>query len=276
VAQLAKDLQSSDERTRQSAAEKLEQIKNQARDAAARADAREALDKAGQQANSGAGGNKPQPPKDGQAGEPKQGKGDRSSGSGKPMGNAQTDKPPGDSKGPGQPGAGENKPGPADPKAPAKAEGPGDRPGGNDPGQGLPGPRGAANPPTPPDPGKPRGKPSAAEAARAAMLQLEEFKKKVDRNVLKDAKMSEEDYQKFLRAYEDMVWRRQEQASREEALPRSQQAGPLPSFGGRRDKPGNATPGDLDGDARALPPAPYRDAYRKFTEQMSRPSAPKK
>ena len=37
------------------------------------------------------------------------------------------------------------------------------------------------------------------------MMQLEEFRKKVDKNVLKDMKMSKEDFEKFLKDYADQA-----------------------------------------------------------------------
>jgi hypothetical protein len=266
VARLAKDLQSKDEKTQQEAADKLEQIKEQARDEKARADAREALEK--DKARTGE--DKPMPGKGQETGDAKEGNRDGSAGSPKPMGNSKPDEKPGDAKGNPQPGQGDNKQGEA---KPGEAKADRGKPGGaNTPGGGNNNQRAGNN--HPPDADKPKSKPSKPEDSRAAMLQLEEFKKKVDKNILKDAKMSEEDYKKFLRAYEERVRRLQEQAHKEQD-PAAQPGTALPSFGSREKKPTDTTSGDVESDDRGLPPGPYRDPYKEFTKQMSQPAKKK-
>jgi hypothetical protein len=272
VAQLAKDLQSKDENKRDQAARQLEQIGEKARDPQARADAREALEKSKQSGSTGSAEGKPRPGSGQDAGEPKGGNENANSGSSKPKGAGEPDGQRAQAKA----GEGERKPGEGKPNTPAGGSGAGKQPGSNDPTQGVTGPRANTDRPPPGDSRKPNAKPSPPEASRAAALQLEEFKKKVDKNILKDAKMSEEDYRNFLRAYEERARRLKEQAARAEQVPGSQHSSPLPSFSGRREKPADATSGDLEAEDRGLPPAPYRDGFREFTRQMSRPAEKKK
>jgi hypothetical protein len=185
--------------------------------------------------------------------------------------------PHGDNKGPGKSGKpGEGTPGqPMPPEGrdqtgPGRAKGRGDRPAGNRPGEGAPGER---QPGEPSPPGAdPRPESAKPLPSRASVEQLERFKKKVDKDVLKDLKMSEEDYRRFLKAYEEMA--RREAAEKpspdEGAAPGAPSA--LPSTGSRRVRPDGAKPGtDVGAGGRALPPPPYRDAYRKFTEKIAGP-----
>ena len=77
----------------------------------------------------------------------------------------------------------------------------------NNPGQGMPGPR---------QPGSTGGdgpelektEPGDPARHRASMIQLEEFRKKVDRDILRDLKMSQEDFEKFLKDYASLARRR--------------------------------------------------------------------
>ena len=56
--------------------------------------------------------------------------------------------------------------------------------------------------------------PDAKFAGKAGEMQLEEFKKKVDRKMLDELKMTEQEYAEFLRAYEAMVKRQKAQADK--------------------------------------------------------------
>jgi hypothetical protein len=185
----------------------------------------------------------------------------------------------GDNKGPGKGGSqGEGATGQPMPPEGQNQNGPGQAKGngkgtpGNQPGVGLPGERQPGDPAPPSTDQGPSAERSTPRASRASVEQLERFKNKVDKDVLKDLKMSEEDYRRFLQAYEEMVQRQAaEKAGPEEgALP----GGPstLPSTGSRRARPEGAKPGtDTGAGGRALPPPPYRDAYRKFTEKIASP-----
>ncbi len=113
------------------------------------------------------------------------------------------------------------------------------------------------------------GKPSAPESHRPGVFQLDDLRKRVNKDVLEKAHMTEEEYRKFLKEYEEAL-KQYRPKPRTEPPAGPQPVEHLPSIGGKAVKPGGGTD-DLGSDAKALPPAPYRDAYRKFTEQFSRP-----
>ncbi len=272
VAKLAKDLASGDEQTREDAARKLEDIMRQSRDAQAREGAREALEEMKKE-GPGQPGNKPM-------GDPTQtgAKGDKTGGDTKPGKN-------------GEPGAGDARTGgggnsrenqapgdrregdPKGPKQTGDAKGPDRRPAGKEPGDGFTGRRTDTDRRMG-DPGGHAGKPSTPEAHRAGVLQLEDIKKRVNKDVLQKAGMTEEDYRKFLEECEKAL-RSSKVPPRAETPSGPQPVTPLPSFGGKGGTSGEVKD-DLGSDAKALPPPPYRDAWRKFTEQLSRPTDNKK
>lgn len=105
---------------------------------------------------------------------------------------------------------------------------------------------------------------------RAGELQLENFKKKVTKDVLKKANMTEEEYQKFLRAYEEMLKRKQsEPAAKDEKLADPKTRGSdLGNLGPRRLDP-NGKDDKVQRGGVALPPPEYREAYKEFTEKLS-------
>lgn len=283
VERLAKDLQSSDAQKREDAARKLEQIMDQAQNPQARADAREALEEKNKgQGAADAGEPKGVPKPMGDPGQPGPqgdspgGEAKGAKGGDKPdAGDAKAEgggKKPGESadgKGPGKKGEGD----PKDLNTPGAAKGPRGRPAGNDPGNGQAGVRSGTERPVTSKDGL-EGQPSRPESHRPGALQLDDFKKRVDKKVLQDAHMTEEEYQQFLKAYEEALRRRKE-TPRAEALPPAQQpGGPLPSFAGGS-KAGEGHPSDLGSSTNALPPPAYRDAYNKLTRDLSR-SAEKK
>src|SRR5262249_39045734 len=123
-----------------------------------------------------------------------------------------------------------------------------------------------APPPATEDPAR-REKP---RASRATALQLEEFRKNVDRKVLQDAKMSPEEFRKFLRDYADLVKRKGPTAGALEKLPDASRGSTLPSMGGGRIKPtGTGKPEDLKSEGRALPPPGYRKAHADFLRRVT-------
>jgi collagen type III alpha len=109
-------------------------------------------------------------------------------------------------------------------------------------------------------------RPEKPRAARASQLQLEEFRKRVDPDVLRDAKMSKEQFEQFLRDYADLVARQQKEAEQPEMLPMPGQVdGPRSSIGGRAIKPtGKGTSDDLRNLGRPKPPPEYREAHNNF------------
>jgi hypothetical protein len=104
--------------------------------------------------------------------------------------------------------------------------------------------------------------------SRAGMMQLDDFRKRVDKNVLDDAKMSPEEFQRFLKDYEDLLKRQTAAPKGKEVLPGVKHGGPLPSSGGRQIK-GQGKGGDVQGGGRALPPPGYRDAYAEFLRRRA-------
>ncbi len=265
----------------------LERMAKEARDPQAREAARQALEElrkqtAEAQAKQGPGeAGKPGQPMGEPGGEAKPGNGNSGQGASedKSPGSPMAGEPRADNKGPGKGGEpGEGAAGqPTPPEGqkqdgPGQAKGKGTRPAGNQPGEGAPGDRQPGDPDArPPNQGPPVER-SRPLPSRASVEQLERFKNKVDKDVLKDLKMSEEDYRRFLQAYEEMLKRQQAEKpdAEEGAVPGA--PGSLPSTGSRRVRPDGAKPGtDVGAGGRALPPPPYRDAYRKFTEKIATP-----
>jgi collagen type III alpha len=120
------------------------------------------------------------------------------------------------------------------------------------------------------DPEARREKP---EAHRASMLQLEEFRKKVDKDILKDMKMSKEDFDRFLKDYAELA-KRQTKAAAEapEAVAPPRVGGTLPTIaGGPRKTTGSGKTDDLKSDGRAQPPPGYRDPYADFVRRLNMP-----
>src|SRR5207302_1586822 len=64
----------------------------------------------------------------------------------------------------------------------------------------------------------PASRANAAYQKRAGELQLEDIKKKVNKDVLKQLNMSEEDFQKFVKAYDEMLKRKQPPGAEKENL----------------------------------------------------------
>ncbi len=115
----------------------------------------------------------------------------------------------------------------------------------------------------PPEPLLPGTQPPAPH--RASMIQLEELKKKIDKGLLKDAKMSEEEWRQFLKDYEALARREDARAGREEKLPPSKRGEGLTGMGGKRVRPsGTGRPEDLRNDGRGKAPPGYRDILSEF------------
>jgi hypothetical protein len=273
VARLAQHLRNGDDRTRGDAQKRLEQVKDRAKDPQAREDATEALKKDGDgAANAAAGkagpGKGPEAPPKGSdpTAEGKHGKGESAdSGTTKKDGG-----PPAARQGEGKDGKDGDASDGKGRNSSGMAKGPGKRGGsGNDPGNGAPGDRSTAGNGSPSEPPLP-GKGDKPGTHRPSMLQLEEFKKLVDSKVLKDAKLTEEEYQRFLKAYEEAA-SHQKDVKRPDKPIEPMPGVRLPSIKGSSTDPVNRSPDDLRGDGRALPPPAYRDAYREFTREFSRP-----
>ncbi len=104
---------------------------------------------------------------------------------------------------------------------------------------------------------------------RAAQMQLEDFLKKVDKKILKDAGVSEEAWRKYVETRRKQLARPQPQRPDTPAGP--QQATNLPSMSGGPIR--SAPPGQDNNVAapdRGQPPPGYRDAAREFSRKMSK------
>lgn len=114
---------------------------------------------------------------------------------------------------------------------------------------------------TPPGP---KEKPATA---RAMMLQLEEFRKAVSPDVLKNAKMSREQFERFLKDYAALAKRRQEREDeRDNVRPGAPTA--LPSVGGVTGRPPATGPDTARGTGRPKPPPEYRESYADFLKRL--------
>src|SRR5262249_20852429 len=110
-----------------------------------------------------------------------------------------------------------------------------------------------------------------ALASKAGELQLDEFKKKVTKDLLKDLKWTEQDYQQFLKAYEQKLKQDRQRPLVKENLGGAQKPGLLPNQAPR--KLGHGTPGTggpLE-TGQALPPPEFREAQRNFTSEAVPP-----
>ena len=105
---------------------------------------------------------------------------------------------------------------------------------------------------------------------RAGELQLDDLKKKVNKDVLKKANMTEEEYQQFLKAYQEMQKRKESDAGNEEKLTDPKAASPgLRSLKSRSAGTSKGKPDDLQHGGASLPPPEYREAYQEFTRKLS-------
>jgi hypothetical protein len=102
--------------------------------------------------------------------------------------------------------------------------------------------------------------------SRATQLQLEDFRKSVGDDVLKEAKMSREQFERFLKDYAALADRRRQQEDQRDNI-RPGTPGSLPSSGGIGN-PNTTGRDNLPGTARPKPPSEYRDAYLDFLRRL--------
>jgi hypothetical protein len=149
-------------------------------------------------------------------------------------------------------GGGEGKPNTQPEGSPAPGMGRGD------PGSGGSGIGDSA--PTPP------GKKEKPRPSRVLMMQLRDLKKSIDADILKDAKMSKEQFEKFLRDLEGLAKRR-EAAEKENDVRGGDST--LPSSVGK----GSAEPGgkldDLRGTGRPKPTSEYAPAMAEIIRKAA-------
>src|SRR5262249_53360797 len=121
----------------------------------------------------------------------------------------------------------------------------------------------------------PEADPGAAADPRyqkkASTLQLEEFKRRVNKDVLKELKWTEDDYQKFLKDYADMLQREASSPAAPENLVAPQRGGgTLPDQPVRQVNPsGQNNTGNLERGSNSLPPPEFREAQRRFTQRLA-------
>jgi hypothetical protein len=118
--------------------------------------------------------------------------------------------------------------------------------------------------PTPP----PATKDNKPRDDKATTLQLQKFMDAIDKKTLQKAGITEEQWRAFAKQYEDL-------AKREEAAA-PQNKGPLVGTGSTRTNPGaKSNPNDPGAAGRTQPPPGYRDAWGKFTRDLSTPDEKK-
>src|SRR5262249_59396907 len=97
------------------------------------------------------------------------------------------------------------------------------------------------------------------------------FRNKVDPNVLRDAKMSKEQFEQFLRDYAELA-RRQPKTEDKEVVPPAGRTGEtLPSMVGKPSKASNKKPDDLRNEGKPKPPPEYRKAHDEFLKRLLTP-----
>jgi hypothetical protein len=142
---------------------------------------------------------------------------------------------------------------------------------GNQPGTGQR--IGEASEGTPP-PSGPAAPPNEQFLREAGEMQLEQFRKKVDRKVLEQLRMTEEEYQQFLKSYQDLV-KRSKDAPKPDAADKVRgagQGGSAANTAARKVEAGPKTGPKTDRGGRGVAPPEFRDQYREFTEEQSKQS----
>jgi hypothetical protein len=107
---------------------------------------------------------------------------------------------------------------------------------------------------------------------RAGELQLESIKKHISKDVLKRANMTEAEYQKFLKAYEDLLKRQASTPAMPDKLmaPLKGPTGALPNRGVRIAQPGvQVKPGTVERGGPTVPPPEFREAQNEFSRRLS-------
>ncbi len=112
---------------------------------------------------------------------------------------------------------------------------------------------------------------NAAHQKQAGELQLEEIKKRINKDVLKQLNMSEEDFQKFVKAYEEMLKRKPHASAEKENLADPQRGNrSLPSQNVRLIDPrAQGKDGTLQRLGPAVAPLEFREAYKEFSRRIS-------
>jgi hypothetical protein len=129
--------------------------------------------------------------------------------------------------------------------------------------------------------------PEAAKAAeanpefqkKAGNLQLEDYKKKITKEMLEKAKITEQEYKDFLKAYEDKLKREAAEKTKPDKLPDPRRPGGfLSNRASRQVQSTDKKEDKLPHAGNAEPPPGFGPAYKEFTEETakSRTSSEKK
>jgi hypothetical protein len=100
------------------------------------------------------------------------------------------------------------------------------------------------------------------------MIQLEQFRKLVDKDILKKMKMSPEQFKRFLRDYAALARRQEVEKDQPEKLAPPSKKGTLNATGGTIKRDGGKT-GDLNNEGRPKPPPGYRDSYNDLLKMLN-------
>lgn len=123
----------------------------------------------------------------------------------------------------------------------------------------------------------PAARPNEKFLREAGELQLEQFHKKVDKKVLEQLKMTDEEFQAFLRSYENLV-KRSKDLGKAEGDDRARGAatgGSSANAGAKKVDGGKKSGPQTQRGGRGPAPAEFRDQYREFTEEQSKQAKPK-
>jgi hypothetical protein len=297
VSALSKALKNQDEKTRAAARKRLEELRDHAKDPATRQAAADALEHSGQETSDKSGqksadkkpgeskgrSSQQAPSKNGaQASGQEQGQhGEQSdAGSkGNEPGHRPADSPKGERKNGNQPDAKPDK-GPqkgqpgdqANSSGQPAGTGSSQRSGGDEPKGEIPKANDSQATPNPaPDRAEPPSPANPDYKKQAGELQLEDIKKRINKDVLRKLNMSEEDFQKFVKAYEALRKRKQPAAAEKEVLPGPQrgnrtQANEKVRLVNPRE-PAKAS--HLQSLGPILPPPEFREAYKEFSKRIS-------
>lgn len=271
---LQKDLQSSDAKTRAEAEKKLEEIRKLAQDPDVRKAAEAMKSAAEKEKQQGKPGDQSPQGQDSQSTDSKQGTSkDEKGGS--------QEKPASQGKTGDQSGSGNENKSQGDPQTPegqnplqpgsdaAKSKGPGKPGDANQPPHkgGLADGQGDRPDPPPAAPDTPDSK---RFRNMANDLTLDKLKKNVNNDVLKEAKMTPEEYQQFLKAYENMIKNDRGQGGEKEKLPAPMRGGAAQPNRGLFQVESVANPKlSAESSGPALAPPEFRDAYNKFSRGLS-------
>jgi hypothetical protein len=111
----------------------------------------------------------------------------------------------------------------------------------------------------------------------AGDLQLEQFKNKVDRKVLEQLKMTDDEYQAFLRSYENLVKRSKDmpKPSADDRARGAAKGGSSANSGAKKAESGPKTGPQTGRGGRGPAPPEFREQYKEFTEDQSKQAKPK-